>query len=222
VTTKPMEQTRGQPGQPSAEPQATIYCMVPLELSRLREPLAGHFSDSRVEVVLERRRRERRSGRDRRAGDGRAAAGVERRLEAALEGRRFGERRAVLLPVEEPPALPPDLYGYLDQLTFVRRLESSRLHMDEARLKEMAAAWRDRCRDAEQEAAGLLRTLVGVADDLGRVRSWSPRRFLAVHRAQRAIERHRQDHSNGVYAPGSNGARRLQDAWAPIPSRKNG
>jgi hypothetical protein len=206
VTTKVVEEIREQPANGVAELQAPIYCVVPAELSELWEPLSRHFSgDSTVEVVMERRRGERRRGKDRRGGS-RAVAGVERRRARDLEGRRFGERRAMLLPVEEQPALPPDLYCYADQLGFVRRLEGSRLHSDMARLKETAAAWRDRCRDAEREATGLLRALVGVAEDLGSARSWSPRRFMAVHRAQRAIESYRRIHSDGQRTAASNGA----------------
>lgn len=223
MTTNTMEEIREQSGNGSTGLRPTIYCVVPAELSELREPLLDHFSgDSTIEVVIERRRGERRRGKDRRGGDGRSAAEVERRLARDLEGRRFGERRATLLPVEEQPALPPDLYGYADQLSFVRRLEGSRLHLDVARLKETAEAWRERCRAAERETTGLLRALVGVAEDLGRVRSWSPRRFMAVHRAQRTIERYRQVHSNGTHAVGSNGAAppMAGAAQAPPPSGK--
>jgi hypothetical protein len=211
----------GQSGNGSTEPQSTIYCVVPPELSELSEPLTRHFSgDSKVEVVMERRRGDRRRGKDRRKAGGHPAAGVERRLARELEGRRFGERRAVLLPVEEPPALPPDLYGYADQLSFVRRLDGSTPYPDVARLKEMAAQWRERCRDAESEATGLLRALVGIADDLGRVPRWSPRRFMAVHRAQETIERYRQGHLEGGHAPGANGATAsdANGATAPIPA----
>jgi hypothetical protein len=191
---------RAAQGGAPTEPESAIYCVVPPELSELFEPLARHFSgESKVEVVMEqRRRRDRRRGKDRRQGGGPAAEAVERRLGRELEGRRFGERRAVLLPVEEQPPLPPDLYGYADQLGFVRRVDGSRLDLDVARLKEMAAQWRARCRDAEREATGLLRTLVGVADDLGGLRTWSPRRFMAVHRVQRTIERYHQGQPEGA------------------------
>jgi hypothetical protein len=217
--TERMERTREQSGSPTAEVQSTIYCVVPPELSELREPLESYFSGgSPVEVVLERRRCERRRGKDRRTGPARGAAGVDRRFAGGLEGRRFGQRRAILVPVEEKPALPPDLYGYLDQLRFVRRVERSGLHVDVTRLRETAAVWRDRCREAEREATGLLRTLVGVADDLGRVRSWSPRRFLAVHRAQRAIDRYQRNHSNGAHAPGLDGGGPPGNAEARAPS----
>ena len=192
MTTKPSVQDHP-PGDPSAEPQSTIYCVIPPELSTLWEPLARHFSDDPgVEVVLERRRVDRRSGRDRRKGAVGALDEVERRFASGLEGRRFGERRARVLSVQEQPALPTDLYAYSEQLRFLRRREASGLPMDVARWGELAAAWRERCRDAEREATELLQTLVGVADDLGRVRSWSPRRFLAVRRAQQAIERYRR------------------------------
>ncbi len=220
----------GQSGNGSTEPQSTIYCVVPPELSELSEPLTLHFSgDSRLEVVMEQRRADRRRGKDRRRAGGRPAAAVERRLARELEGRRFGERRAKPLPVEEQPALPPDLYCYADQLSFVRRLDGLTPYLDAARLK--AAQWRERCRDAEREATGLLRALVGVADDLGRWRTWSPRRFMAVHRAQRTIERYRQGHLAGAPAPradrvaasGTYGAAATgvaKGAAAPTPARQ--
>lgn len=220
----------GQSGNGSAEPQSTIYCVVPAELSELSEPLTLHFSgDSKLEVVMEQRRADRRRGKDRRKAGGRPAAAVERRLARELEGRRFGERRAKPVPVEEKPALPPDLYCYADQLSFVRRLDGLTPYLDAARLK--AAQWRERCRDAEREATGLLRALVGVADDLGRWRTWSPRRFMAVHRAQRTIERYRQGHLEGAPAPradrvAASGTYRAaatgvaKGAGAPTPARQ--
>jgi hypothetical protein len=109
--------------------QPTVYCFVPPELSELLEPLARHFWGDPVEVVPERRRGERRSGRDRRRASTRARAELERRLAPDLEGRRLGERRAILLPVSEQPALPPDLYCYAEQLRFVRRSEGSRMQL---------------------------------------------------------------------------------------------
>ncbi len=69
-------------GSGSTEPQPTIYCLVPSELSELTEPLRRHFSgDPKVEVVVERRGGERRTGRERRkggrpAGRGGAPAGA--------------------------------------------------------------------------------------------------------------------------------------------------
>jgi hypothetical protein len=193
-----------------------IYCIVPQELSGLWEPLYSYFADDpNVQVVIEQRRGERRSRDDRRGMvSGPTPARVERRLGRGLEGRRFSERRATPIPVEEPPALSPELYCYADQLSFVRRLEDSTLHWDLARLRALAGEWRDRCRDAEREVTGLLGALIWVADDLGKLRSWSPRRFMALHRATETIERYREAHldeaqmvgSNGGPSPGSNGA----------------
>jgi hypothetical protein len=228
VTGSP-SRTRQRSEDDSAENQSTIYCIVPPELSKLWEPLYSHFADDpNVQVVIEQRRSERRSREDRRGMVSRGTpARVERRLASGLEGRRFSERRATPIPVEERPALSPELYCYADELSFVRRLEDSTLHWDLARLRALAGEWRDRCRDAEREVTGLLGALVWVADDLGKLRSWSPRRFMALHRARETIDCYRQTHlddaqmvgSNEGPSPGSNGAAPGSSATqAPIRS----
>jgi hypothetical protein len=203
-TTSPAGTGHGQAAEPGEPP---IYCLVPPDLSQLWEPLCRHFAGNPdVEVMIDQRRRERRAGIDRRDLQTRGARDhVERRLADGLEGRRFSERRAIPIPVGERPALSPDLYCYAEQLRFVRRFDGSPLHREVARLRVLAGAWRDRCRDAESEANGLLRALVRVADDLGRVKSWSPRKTIALHRAQQTIEHFRQSHLGNVQAPGSNG-----------------
>jgi hypothetical protein len=61
-----------------------------------------------------------------------------------------------------------------------------------ARADAEIAEWRERCLAAEGEVLELLRALVGAAHDLRELRGLSPRRFLAVKRAERAIERHRR------------------------------
>lgn len=194
----------GQAAEPS---EPTIYCLVPPELSQLWEPLCRHFADdSGVEVMVDQRRRDRRAGIDRRDLQTRGTHDhVERRLAGGLEGRRFSERRAIPIPVDERPALSPDLFCYADQLRFVRRFDGSPLHREVARLRTLAGAWRDRCRDSESEANGLLRALVRVADDLGKVKSWSPRKTIALHHAQQTIEHFRQSHLGSVQAAGTNG-----------------
>jgi hypothetical protein len=216
VTASPSN-TRQQPEGHSVDRQSTIYCVVPPELSELSEPLWHHFDgDPNVRVVVEQRRGERRTGSDRRDLDGRGAPDrFERRLARGLEGRRFGERRAIPIPVEERPALSPDLYCYADQLRFVRRLEGSPLHWDLARLRALAGGWRDRCRDAEREATGLLRALVRVADDLSKLRSWSPRKFMALHYARQTIERYREAHLSGAQLGSNGGAARGSNGVAP-------
>ena len=204
MTTSPIE-TAQETAPESTGP--TIYCIVPPELAELMEPLCRHFAgDPGVEVIADQRHRERRAGIDRRDLQTHGAPDhVERRMAGGLEGRRFSERRAIPIPLEERPALSPDLYCYADQLRFVRRFEGSPLHREVARLRVLAGAWRDRCRDAESEANGLLRALVRVADDLGKVRSWSPRQSIALHRTQQTIERFRQSHLGGVQTARSNG-----------------
>ena len=106
--------------------QAVTYCVVPGELApRLHELLSDHFRDEAgVEVVVERRGAERRSGRERRGGDGEAPSAGERRKVRGAAGRRAGERRASVGEVE-PPALPRKARRHADELRFVRRMEPS-------------------------------------------------------------------------------------------------
>jgi RNA polymerase sigma-70 factor (ECF subfamily) len=113
-----------------------IYCVVPWELAgELHEPLRVHFrSDANIEVVVERRRRERRSGTQRRGDE--AEGRADRRRIRNREGRRVGDRRAPVATIESP-TLPELAHPYADQLIFVERLEPSEQHhedLDTARL----------------------------------------------------------------------------------------
>ena len=113
-----------------------IYCVVPWELAdALHEKLRTHFRDEpNVEVVVERRRRERRTGEQRRGDE--AEALNDRRAIRNAEGRRVGERRAAVASVESP-MLPATARKYVEDLTFVERLEPSDQHhedLDTARL----------------------------------------------------------------------------------------
>jgi RNA polymerase sigma-70 factor (ECF subfamily) len=113
-----------------------IYCVVPWELAEeLHEELRTHFrSDASIEVVVERRRRERRSGEQRRRDE--ADALKDRRAIRNAEGRRVGERRAAVASVESP-MLPAPARKHVEALTFVERLEPSDQHhedLDTARL----------------------------------------------------------------------------------------
>src|SRR3954464_9822710 len=86
-----------------------IYCVIPRALADLlHEPLREHFRDEPdVEVIVDVRRRERRSGLRRRITEAPPDA-AERRRVRAEEGRRVGERRALTMPVTAPP-LPEEL-----------------------------------------------------------------------------------------------------------------
>ena len=102
-----------------------MYCVVPRELAgSLHAELRRHFrNEPSVEVVVERRGCERRTGEERRDG---ATVGVdrERRRINNLEGRRVGERRARLIEVELPE-LPRRARRHRARLAFVERLEPS-------------------------------------------------------------------------------------------------
>jgi RNA polymerase sigma-70 factor (ECF subfamily) len=113
-----------------------IYCVVPWELAgELHEKLRLHFADDpNIDVVVERRRRERRGGKSRRVVE--AEAKGDRRAIRNPEGRRVGDRRAPVATIE-PPTLPKLAHPYVEQLAFVERLEPSDQHyedLDTARL----------------------------------------------------------------------------------------
>jgi RNA polymerase sigma-70 factor (ECF subfamily) len=110
---------------PTEEQRPVVFCLVPRRLAgEVHDPLHRHFAgDADVEVVVERRRTDRRSGEDRRREDG-DGDGPERRRIRNVDGRRVGERRAVLVEVEPPP-LPDEVVDYIEALDFVERLEPS-------------------------------------------------------------------------------------------------
>jgi RNA polymerase sigma-70 factor (ECF subfamily) len=115
-----------------------VYCLVPADLAeRAHEALRRHFREQGIEVVVELRGRERRSGAERRADDhGPPRGGEERRRIHAETGRRVGERRSPQVGVDAPE-LPRTLRRYADRLTFVERLEPTgekREDEDSARL----------------------------------------------------------------------------------------
>ncbi|MGH2961671.1 MAG: RNA polymerase sigma factor [Solirubrobacterales bacterium] len=108
-----------------SEQRSVLYCLIPRELSgELHDDLRHHFAeDPDVEVVVERRRRDRRGGAERRTRD-EPRDGPERRRIRSAEGRRAGERRAPLVEVEPPP-LPTAAQAHVARLVFVERLEPS-------------------------------------------------------------------------------------------------
>jgi RNA polymerase sigma-70 factor (ECF subfamily) len=106
---------------------------VPAELaSSLHELLRRHFSDDlSVEVVVERRGAERRSGERRAddAGSSRAVTGERRRVRNR-PGRRVGERRATVLALG-PLSLPRRAQRYAGRIVFVERLAASSQHLED-------------------------------------------------------------------------------------------
>lgn len=99
-----------------------IYCIVPRELAaKLHEPLRRHYlGDPGVEVVVERRRGDRRRTGERRETP--ATADVEQRRIRNPDGRRIAETRASVEVVQAAP-LPRRARSYADRLRFVQRLE---------------------------------------------------------------------------------------------------
>jgi RNA polymerase sigma-70 factor, ECF subfamily len=121
----------------STEQRPVVFCQVPRQLvGEVHDELRHHFADNPdVEVIVERRRGDRRSGKDRRQRD-EPFEGEDRRRIRNVGGRRVGERRAVLVEVDAPP-LPESLMPYVDRVVFVERLEPSSEHaedLDSARL----------------------------------------------------------------------------------------
>jgi RNA polymerase sigma-70 factor (ECF subfamily) len=110
-----------------------VYCLIPADLgSKLHGLLRSHFSeDPRVEVVVEQRGDDRRSGEERRQRQASPPRGVERRQVRAEAGRRVDERRAVAVAAEEAPPLPRRARRYSDRLAFVERLEPSTIHTED-------------------------------------------------------------------------------------------
>ncbi|HVE68131.1 MAG TPA: sigma-70 family RNA polymerase sigma factor [Solirubrobacteraceae bacterium] len=111
-------------GAGSPEP---LHCLLPADLARLELTLRRHGDEHGFEVVLERRRRDRRACEGRRSapwpsehGD---ATGPERRRVRNVGGRRVGERRATLIPVPAPAPLPRRAATYADRIDFVERLD---------------------------------------------------------------------------------------------------
>jgi RNA polymerase sigma-70 factor, ECF subfamily len=121
----------------STEQRPVVFCQVPRRLvGEVHDQVRHHFADNpNVEVIVERRRGDRRSGKDRRRRD-EPFEGEDRRRIRNVDGRRVGERRAVLVEVKAPP-LPEGLLPYVDGLVFVERLEPPSEHaedLDSARL----------------------------------------------------------------------------------------
>jgi RNA polymerase sigma-70 factor (ECF subfamily) len=108
-------------GAPPRRQRPIVYCLVPRDLaSRLHDALRKHFrEDPSVEVIVERRRRDRRGATDRRTRPARVAD--NRRQVRNAAGRRVGERRATLAAVTTP-TLPRRARAFANALVFAERL----------------------------------------------------------------------------------------------------
>jgi hypothetical protein len=100
---------------------STIYCLVPENRPRLRELLSRHLRDvPGIEVMSERRGKDRRTSEDRRHGAGRPPDGERRRFNPEPE-RRGKRRRADVELLKPPVPLPPEANRYADEIVFVER-----------------------------------------------------------------------------------------------------
>lgn len=132
-----------------AAERAVTYCMVPAELAdKLHDLLRRHFRDEPgIEVIVERRVVERRRTGERRAADGAPPATGERRI-AIDTGRRVAERRAELVPVEAPPALPRGARRYARRVAFVTRVEPAGRAAEDADTARVVARFQAGDREA--------------------------------------------------------------------------
>jgi RNA polymerase sigma-70 factor (ECF subfamily) len=121
--------------------RAVLYCLVPRDLGdKLHDSLREHFrAHQRVEVVVERRREDRRVSASRRGVAPAAGAGeaAERRRVRNAAGRRIADRRAIAAPAVERPDLPRVARRYADRLVFIERLEPSSQRLRDADSKRL-------------------------------------------------------------------------------------
>jgi RNA polymerase sigma-70 factor (ECF subfamily) len=129
------------------EGRVVTYCVIPRDLAaRLHEPLRRHFADDpSVTVVVERRALDRRVRDDRRAEAAEVAA--ERRRVRGAGGRRAGERRAALVPVDAP-GLPRRARAHRDRLVFVERIEPSAQRVEDLDTARLVAEFQAGEQDA--------------------------------------------------------------------------
>ena len=146
---------------------AILYCVVPPHLERLQRRLHEHYAeDPAVQVVVDRRIRERRELPLAAGGEATAQAAADRR---AIDGRRSS------VPANWHPPLPLGL----------RRFENSlRFQAIEDR------GWRRRSLAAEHQAAKLAQALEDATAGLRSRVGLSPRRALRLIRAEEAVQRY--------------------------------
>jgi RNA polymerase sigma-70 factor (ECF subfamily) len=103
-----------------------VYCLIPADLAEaLHDPLRRHFrEDPAIEVIVDRRDGDRRSGAERRKGEREVPAAEERRKVRATAGRRIAERRAATADVGPPP-LPRRARRHAEEIVFFERIEPS-------------------------------------------------------------------------------------------------
>lgn len=132
-----------------------VYCIVPGGVSgkvrrSVERALRAH---EEVATLAERRRADRRMRAERRLHDAARPAWAERRRVRYPDGRRVAERRATLVPVGVPDAMPRAVRQYAAALTFFAPLEiPHELRSDVDAVRALV-----RFQSGEQEVAELYR-----------------------------------------------------------------
>jgi RNA polymerase sigma-70 factor (ECF subfamily) len=119
-----------------------LLCLIPRHLAaRMERTMERYGEQHDVQVIVDRRRGDRRGDADRREhawpGDDAAQPSDERRRLRNADGRRVGERRATLIPVDAPAALPRRAKIAEAEIAFAERLDPGdeyREDLDTARL----------------------------------------------------------------------------------------
>jgi DNA-directed RNA polymerase specialized sigma24 family protein len=116
-----------------------IYCLVPRELtSKAGDPSRLAVDNDTVRALIDRRSGERRRSRERRAGSPAAILLPERRRVRNRDGRRVGERRALVSQVEAPE-LTRRGRRFADSLSFAQRLEAPPEHVEDMETARLVA-----------------------------------------------------------------------------------
>ncbi len=123
---------------------AKVLCALPIDLpNSLERVMCSWGAEHGVQVLVERRRVDRRRQAERRAdpwpteASTDVAAPLARRQIRHSAGRRVAERRATLIPVGEPARLPRRAAGRRNQFVFLERIDFDPEHnedIDAARL----------------------------------------------------------------------------------------
>ncbi len=116
----------------AASTRRILYCVLPPRLAfALHDRLCQHYSElSDLEIIVERRRHERRDGSERRTSDSGAPAGAERRRIRNEAGRRVADRRVARALASAPP-LPDWAAEHARSITFVERFEPTTLALED-------------------------------------------------------------------------------------------
>lgn len=117
---------------------ASIYCLIPEDLAdELLEPLRAHYArDPRVEVIVERRDGERRSGSDRRAFTFTKQENDPQR--SGHDRREKADRRAVQIPRKVGP-LPSEASAHADRIRWAQRLAPVSRGMENLQVETLIA-----------------------------------------------------------------------------------